>query len=345
MEKIYTGTFRGLIAWQKARDLTLEIYKLSGNFPDVEKFGLSSQIRRASVSVMSNLAEGNQRNGIRDKLNFLNIAYSSLVEVDNQIELAYQLKYISEKEYLHAIELINKTGYLIFRLSESKKNPNNRNNPKTPNNLNKKGFSLVELMIVISIIAIMTVAGVVGFRGSGDTLVVKQVKGIIEDTVKTLELEIIGDEYEKSTMHFLPNFLVVVSEKGDESLDLSLGADCTNGQLINIENDGSLIKRDKEGNPLESKNVSSGTTECIAFNNSSEIEEHYQLSSAGAISPIIRFIHFDVRREKPAGVVLSGDTDETMEISAPYAKKITSDGSIDLVLTGAEGHQENFSIK
>jgi len=133
MQKQYQRTFRKLIVWQKAKELTLKVYQLTKRFPSDEKFGLSSQIKRASVSVMSNIAEGNERNGVRDKLHFFNISYSSLVEVDSHSELALALEYITKSDYEHLIELINKTGFLLCRLSESKKNPNDPNTPSNPN--------------------------------------------------------------------------------------------------------------------------------------------------------------------------------------------------------------------
>ncbi len=208
------------------------------------------------------------------------------------------------------------------------------------------GFSLVELMVVISIIAIMSVVGVVGFRGSGDTLVTRQVKGIIEDTVKIAELEIQGDEYEKSTIHFLSNYLVIVSEPEDISLNLSLGSvdgDCHN---VEIESDGSLIKKDSEDNPIEAINVEENDTVCIDFMNSMETEVRYQIASGGEQSEVVRFIHFDVKREKPTGVILSGDTSKTLEISAPYSKKKVIGGGteIDLTLT-LEDAVETLTIK
>lgn len=343
--KTYQGTFRKLIVWQVAKELTKEVYRIANKFPTEEKYGLSSQMKRASISIMSNLAEGNQRTTDKDALRFFNISFSSLTEVDNQGEVAYELGYVTKKDYEKLVELINKCGYLIFRLVESKKNPNSPKNLNNPKSLNKKGFSLVELMIVITIIAVMSVAGVVGFRGSGDTLVARQVKGIIEDTVKIVELEILGDEYEKSTIHFLSNYLVIVSEPGEISLDLSLGGvsgDCHN---IVAGSDGSLIKRDSEGNPIEAVSVKKDETVCIDFINSMETEVRYQIAFGGEQSEVIRFIHFDVKREKPTGVTLGGDDiDSTLEISAPYAKKSFSDGSINLTVIGVEGNKENFEI-
>lgn len=119
MMKTYKGTFRKLIVWQVAKELTKEIYRISNKFPSEEKYGLISQMKRASISIMSNLAEGNQRAGMKDSLHFFNIAFSSLIELDNQAEIAYELGYINKKDYEKLIELINKNSYLIFKLIKS----------------------------------------------------------------------------------------------------------------------------------------------------------------------------------------------------------------------------------
>ncbi|MFA6202235.1 MAG: four helix bundle protein [Gallionella sp.] len=74
-----------LIVWQKAMDLVTEIYKVTATFPVEERFGLSSQIRRAAVSVPSNIAEGHGRKSTASCLNFLSIAFGSLMALETQI--------------------------------------------------------------------------------------------------------------------------------------------------------------------------------------------------------------------------------------------------------------------
>lgn len=123
--KNYQGTFRKLIVWQEAKSLTKQVYVLTRNFPSEEKFVLVSQMKRASISTLSNLAEGNERRSKKDKLHFFNIASSSLTELDCQRELAYELNYIEEKDYDHLLEQINKTGYLLHKLITSKIFSNN----------------------------------------------------------------------------------------------------------------------------------------------------------------------------------------------------------------------------
>jgi len=93
------GTFRDLLIWQKAMNLVTEIYQLTNLFPKEEIYGLTSQIRRSGISIPSNIAEGYGRNGTKDYLKFLNIAIASLYEMQTQLEIAYNLKYINEFQF------------------------------------------------------------------------------------------------------------------------------------------------------------------------------------------------------------------------------------------------------
>ena len=95
--------FTELIVWQKAHEFVLDIYNKTKNFPKEERFGLTSQFRRAAVSVPSNIAEGFRRRGKPDKVRFLNISEGSLEECKYYIILANDLKYINENN-----ELMNK---------------------------------------------------------------------------------------------------------------------------------------------------------------------------------------------------------------------------------------------
>lgn len=102
-----TYSFEKLDVWQKSRTLVKIIYKLSAKFPYEEKFGLTNQIRRASVSVSSNIAEGNSRFSPKDKAHFFQISFSSLMEVLNQLILANDLKFIEESELIDIRPLID----------------------------------------------------------------------------------------------------------------------------------------------------------------------------------------------------------------------------------------------
>ena len=91
------GNFRNLTVWQKSRELTNSIYLATKLFPDEERFGLTAQLRRASVSVMSNLAEGCGRNRTTELLRFLDIAGGSATEIECQLVVAEDQGYLSAK--------------------------------------------------------------------------------------------------------------------------------------------------------------------------------------------------------------------------------------------------------
>jgi four helix bundle protein len=97
--------------------LALEVYAVSSAFPPEERFGLTSQVRRASVSVCSNIAEGCSRSGRRDLLRFLEIALGSAVELEVQIDLAASLGMVSPDH--EVIDLCNKVKRSIIRLIDS----------------------------------------------------------------------------------------------------------------------------------------------------------------------------------------------------------------------------------
>ena len=98
-------TFRDLLVWQKSMSFVTEIYNESKYFPKEETFGLTSQIRRSAVSIPSNISEGFGREGIKDYLRFLNIAIASLYELQTQLEIAYNLKFLKEVEFKKLYEL------------------------------------------------------------------------------------------------------------------------------------------------------------------------------------------------------------------------------------------------
>ena len=114
-------SFEKLIAWQKGRELAVLIYKVSKHFPKDEVFGLTSQMRRCSISIASNLAEGSGRNSFKDKARFTEIAYSSSLELLNQVILCYDFEYINENEYIQIREKITEVNMLIDGLYKSQK--------------------------------------------------------------------------------------------------------------------------------------------------------------------------------------------------------------------------------
>ena len=111
--------FKSLIVWQKAMVFVKEVYRVQAGFPKVEKFGLGDQIRRAVVSIPSNIAEGNGRNSRKDYVHFLSIARGSLYEVMTQLELARDLGYVARIDSFNAqaIEIARILNTMISRLS------------------------------------------------------------------------------------------------------------------------------------------------------------------------------------------------------------------------------------
>lgn len=108
-------SFQDLFCWKEAHALALMTYKITKNFPKEEMFGLTSQMRRASVSVVSNIAEGYGRPTGKDRIKFFWIAYGSLLELESQIFIAKDLGYI-EGEKVGLQESIVKTGKLLLGL-------------------------------------------------------------------------------------------------------------------------------------------------------------------------------------------------------------------------------------
>ncbi|WP_363331727.1 four helix bundle protein [Flavobacterium sp.] len=89
-----------MIVWNDAKEITKTIYQLTASFPSSEKFGLSAQLRRAAVSICSNIAEGSARSSYKDQAHFTNIAFGSTVEIVNQLILAFELNFLEESQYL-----------------------------------------------------------------------------------------------------------------------------------------------------------------------------------------------------------------------------------------------------
>ena len=106
--------YHKLLVFQKADELTVNVYGVTQRFPKDEMYSLTSQIRRAAVSVPSNIVEGYTRKGRNDKLHFYNIAQGSLTELEYQIELSRKLKYITEEEFNKLINKKDEVGRLLY---------------------------------------------------------------------------------------------------------------------------------------------------------------------------------------------------------------------------------------
>lgn len=113
---------RKLDVWTKAMGLVKEVYLATDKFPRSEIYGLTSQMRRAAVSIPSNLAEGAARKGVKEFKQFLNIAQGSISELDTQIELALILGYIEKDRHDKLMDEVNTTSKMLFGLSRSLEN-------------------------------------------------------------------------------------------------------------------------------------------------------------------------------------------------------------------------------
>jgi four helix bundle protein len=105
--------YKKIIAWQKAHSLTLTVYRVTKAFPAEERFGITSQLRRAAYSVPANIAEGSGRESNRDYLRFLYIASASLRETEYFLLLAHDLTYLSEEEHASATQEVN-TAFAVL---------------------------------------------------------------------------------------------------------------------------------------------------------------------------------------------------------------------------------------
>ena len=112
-------TYQELIVWQKAMDLVESVYMVSRSFPREEMYALTSQIRRASVSIASNIAEGQGRRTTSDFLRHLSIAYGSLLETETQILIAQRLHYLAKPKAEGAIKQAAEVGRLLNGLMAS----------------------------------------------------------------------------------------------------------------------------------------------------------------------------------------------------------------------------------
>jgi four helix bundle protein len=101
-------TFQDLIVWQKAHQFVLNVYSYTQKFPREELFGLTSQFRRAAVSITANIAEGFKKRSVRDKANFLNIAQGSIEECRYYLILSQDLKYGDSRQLLQSLDEISR---------------------------------------------------------------------------------------------------------------------------------------------------------------------------------------------------------------------------------------------
>lgn len=110
--------FKNLQIWKRAVSLATEVYRLTQKFPDEEKYGLTSQLRRCVVSVGSNIAEGAGRNTDKDFKRFLSIAYGSSYELETQIIIAANLEFVEKSKYEKLCGEIDELQKMIYSFSK-----------------------------------------------------------------------------------------------------------------------------------------------------------------------------------------------------------------------------------
>lgn len=117
--------YRDLIVWQKAMDLVVICYEITKDFPPNETYGLTSQLKRAAVSIPANIAEGNGRHGLGEYIHFLGIAQGSLRETETHLFIANRLNFISKDKLNSALSLSTEISKMISGLIRSLRNKQN----------------------------------------------------------------------------------------------------------------------------------------------------------------------------------------------------------------------------
>ena len=122
------SSYRNLDVWQKAMDIVVECYQITKGFPKSEIYGLASQLQRAAVSIPANIAEGRERQHIKEFIQHLSIAYGSLAELETHIQIAERLNYIDLNKAKHLLDKTSEAGRMLNGLRKSLENKNNYKN-------------------------------------------------------------------------------------------------------------------------------------------------------------------------------------------------------------------------
>ena len=121
---------KDLVVYQKSKELVIFVYKMLAEFPDTERFALCGQMRRAAISVPSNIVEGMARLSSKDQTHFLNIAYGSLMELYAQLDIAHDLGYINQEDFIEIENTIDEIDKMIVALSFIRKQTSSNGNKK-----------------------------------------------------------------------------------------------------------------------------------------------------------------------------------------------------------------------
>lgn len=120
LEKEYIKSgFKSLKVWHLSKDLAVKIYKLTESFPTIEQFGLTSQIRRAAISIISNIAEGSAKGSEADFARFLSISLGSIAELEAQLIVAHELGYVAKKDFADICDEVAIIGKMLKALKNS----------------------------------------------------------------------------------------------------------------------------------------------------------------------------------------------------------------------------------
>lgn len=120
---MYVYSFEKLEVWKLSKNVCVDIYQLTGKFPSEEKFGMVSQMRRASISIASNISEGSSRMSNKDQAHFYTMAYSSAIELLNQVIISEALLFINAQDLIQARVNLEPITRGISKLRESALNP------------------------------------------------------------------------------------------------------------------------------------------------------------------------------------------------------------------------------
>lgn len=113
------NSYRDLEVWQKGMDLVVACYEAANNFPADERFGLTTQLQRAAVSVSANIAEGHGRTHLKEYLNHISIAYGSLMEIETHLQIAARLSYLTQERVDQLLSDTERLGRMLNGLKRS----------------------------------------------------------------------------------------------------------------------------------------------------------------------------------------------------------------------------------
>jgi len=119
MTQVKSKMYKKLIVWQKADELAYQVYSVTRNFPHDELYGITSQLRRAALSVPTNIVEGMGRFGRNETRRFMNIALGSLAETEYLLEFCVRLQYLSEDQFVAVEKLRNEVGAMLWKFYKS----------------------------------------------------------------------------------------------------------------------------------------------------------------------------------------------------------------------------------